>query len=122
MKYKKLTSYLERSVLAPCHPRGVACHAPVYPRITLLAPVHHAQEEQRARWQEHAMRGGRGTHRVTVLVPLYGRGGDAVSLAVEGGRLVPRHREVHGVLRHPGCAVLLPCNITESRLLNIKKV
>lgn len=80
--------------------------------------MHYAQEEERAAGQQHAV----GTrvipvrlHALAVLVPLDGRDGPALRLAVEGGGFPLGYDQIRGVLHDPGGAVFIawpgPCDV-----------
>lgn len=73
--------------------------------------MHDAEEEERAAWQEHAMRAGVvlvRLHALAILVPLYGGGRPALGFAVKGGGLPLGHDQVRGVLGDPRGAVFKP--------------
>lgn len=115
-KYKtvlELTGNVERGVAADGLPQVVARDAGVDALVRFAsASVHDAEEKERAAGQEHAV--GAGVvpvrlHTLAILVPLYGGGGPALRLAVQGGRLPLGHDQVRRVLRNPRRAVFKPC-------------
>lgn len=115
---RSLTSNIQRSVAADGLSQVVPGDAGVDALVRFApAAVHYAQEEERAAGQQHAV----GTrvipvrlHALAVLVPLDGRDGPALRLAVEGGGFPLGYDQIRGVLHDPGSAVFItrpgPCD------------
>lgn len=82
----ELTGNVERGIAADGLPQVVAGDAGVDTLVRFAsASMHNAKEEERAAGQEHAVRAGIvpvRLHALAILVPLYGRGGPALRLAV----------------------------------------
>ena len=89
-----ITCDFERCVSAPGRPDVVLGLAPVDSSVLLLLVLHHPEEEQGARGEEHPMRVGARRARLDRLAvpePADGRFGDSVSLAIQSQGFVLRN-------------------------------